>query len=447
VALHPLARAEAALAAGRDDEALDALARAWRERRDPELAALAALVDARSPSVLRRSLDGVLKAFVAPTLARLAEVAEQDHPLLSGWVLDRLLAPPFVGPAVMPLLRALLAIAERLRDPRVAARAPEIAQAWKALLRPVRMSLELRARLDQVAMRIAREPPRAATAEELRLQAAIAERLRPQVAAARTAEDLFAEVYAHPDDDGPRQVLADFLQERGDPRGELIALQLSGNNDKRVDELLEQHGKRWLAPLLRVLAWSPGARATRFARGFLSVAHVYSDDEQKIALVADDPMWSTVERLTGHWPPLLLERAPLRALRRIDRAIAPDTVERLHRAGRTFLVERLELLGPLSVPELAVVFPRLEELTVWAEHVPPAQIPELAPMKLHRLTVERLWNREAREAQEDHQRYVDASLQLPAVTQELWLLVPPGSFPRAKVELRRDGERYLRRSS
>jgi hypothetical protein len=97
------------------------------------------------------------------------------------------------------------------------------------------------------------------------------------------------------------------------------------------------------------------------------------------------------------------------------------------------------------VPELAAVIPKLEELTVWAEHVAPAQIPALAPLKLHRLTVDRRWHRDAVTAEAEHAQYVAAALELPAVTQELWLLVPRKSFPRAKVELRRDGERYRRR--
>ncbi len=42
-----------------------------------------------------------------------------------------------------------------------------------------------------------------------------------------TTRALFAEVYARPDDDAPRLVLADHLLELGDPRGEFLALQLA----------------------------------------------------------------------------------------------------------------------------------------------------------------------------------------------------------------------------
>ena len=40
-----------------------------------------------------------------------------------------------------------------------------------------------------------------------------------------TEEELLAAVFAAPDDDAPRRVYADWLLERGDPRGEFIQLQ------------------------------------------------------------------------------------------------------------------------------------------------------------------------------------------------------------------------------
>lgn len=72
-----------------------------------------------------------------------------------------------------------------------------------------------------------------------------------------TAEDgLWAELLARPDDDGPRRVLADLLLERGDPRGELLAVQLelaaaAPADPKRTAlvaaqrRLLDAHRGRW----------------------------------------------------------------------------------------------------------------------------------------------------------------------------------------------------------
>ena len=73
-------------------------------------------------------------------------------------------------------------------------------------------------------------------------------------------EQLWAEVLARPDDDEPRRVLADALQERGDPRGEFIALQLKGET-VRSKALLEQHLRGWLPQ------W-PLSSPPEFVRGF-----------------------------------------------------------------------------------------------------------------------------------------------------------------------------------
>jgi uncharacterized protein (TIGR02996 family) len=65
---------------------------------------------------------------------------------------------------------------------------------------------------------------------------------------------------AHPDDDTPRLVLADWLEERGDPRGEFVRTQCLGarlpEDDPRCPallarqrELLNAHRETWLRPL------------------------------------------------------------------------------------------------------------------------------------------------------------------------------------------------------
>jgi uncharacterized protein (TIGR02996 family) len=70
----------------------------------------------------------------------------------------------------------------------------------------------------------------------------------------RVASDsaLLAAIVANPDDDAPRSVYADFLQERVDPRGEFSALELAhaaGHVTRerllRERELIAQHGTTW----------------------------------------------------------------------------------------------------------------------------------------------------------------------------------------------------------
>jgi uncharacterized protein (TIGR02996 family) len=87
------------------------------------------------------------------------------------------------------------------------------------------------------------------------------------------------DIREHPDDDAPRLVLADWLEERGDPRGELIRAQLGRTrfaqeerraewNEARRREaaLLAEHAAGWLGPL------ADRVELATFARGLLQVA-------------------------------------------------------------------------------------------------------------------------------------------------------------------------------
>jgi uncharacterized protein (TIGR02996 family) len=93
-------------------------------------------------------------------------------------------------------------------------------------------------------------------------------------------DDLFLDaILESPEDDLPRQVYADWLTDRGDPRGELIHLQLrlarAAPDDPalpalraRAAELLERHAAEWLGPL------RPWLTRWTFRRGFLDSAAV-----------------------------------------------------------------------------------------------------------------------------------------------------------------------------
>lgn len=110
---------------------------------------------------------------------------------------------------------------------------------------------------------------------------------------------LLREVIARPDDDGVRAVLADVLQASGDPRGELISLQLlasRGNRDRdaRIHQLLQAHGTSWLGALREV------AFACRFDRGFpsrLALGAPWAADDPRWQAAVADPALATVEDL------------------------------------------------------------------------------------------------------------------------------------------------------
>jgi uncharacterized protein (TIGR02996 family) len=108
-------------------------------------------------------------------------------------------------------------------------------------------------------------------------------------------EALFAAVYAAPDDDAPRAVLADALQERGDPRGDFIALQLArptAETDARAAMLVDEHGSRWLgelAPLLAQVGWE---------RGFPARAHISVKQPSDARRLLGRPELATLHTLT-----------------------------------------------------------------------------------------------------------------------------------------------------
>ncbi|MEW5739868.1 MAG: TIGR02996 domain-containing protein [Myxococcota bacterium] len=97
------------------------------------------------------------------------------------------------------------------------------------------------------------------------------ERARRPASASR--ESLLEEVLAHPADEAPRLVYADWLSDRGDPRGELISVQceLERTNDParfleleaRQVALLSAHGATWVGPLAQE------ALQVQFRRGFV----------------------------------------------------------------------------------------------------------------------------------------------------------------------------------
>ena len=79
------------------------------------------------------------------------------------------------------------------------------------------------------------------------------------------SDDSFLQtVFAHPDDDGPRLVYADWLEERGEcARAELIRLQCLGGGERRACELIDRCATLWAGPAAR------HAYSYAFRRGFV----------------------------------------------------------------------------------------------------------------------------------------------------------------------------------
>lgn len=194
--------------------------------------------------------------------------------------------------------------------------------------------------------------------------------------------ELLAQIYASPHDDAPRLVYADWLQERGDPRGEFIVLQCErhqrdqqigldgpGIPGARERELLAEHGEDWLGPLAPVLVRDTAV----FRRGFVAEGRARFDSKRQEADSLAEPAWATIEKLaaepdvlvhpglTGLWsigpitggPLLILSNAPLPRITELrvaplseyDEELAWKTLSReSSRRLRVPSLQRLEIL-------------------------------------------------------------------------------------------------------
>ncbi len=118
---------------------------------------------------------------------------------------------------------------------------------------------------------------------------------RPTTSA--SPEALLADIYANPDDDAPRLVYADYLTGIGDPRGELIVLQITGATTvpqkSRVAALLRAHERAWLGAIEPVVL----AKGLDFARGFVSVCHVQAKVDQVAQQMIGRREWTTLRAI------------------------------------------------------------------------------------------------------------------------------------------------------
>ncbi|MGV3623189.1 MAG: TIGR02996 domain-containing protein [Archangium sp.] len=180
-----------------------------------------------------------------------------------------------------------------------------------------------------------------------------ADRIRIPVSSPSPSTDegsLRAQILASPEDDGPRQVLADLLTEQGDPRGEFIAVQLQlarENNPPlaaQAQELLTKYGAAWAA--------APNDVRVTFRRGF--VDSVESNEAavsiELSELCAREPVTSVRFVSSRRFEMHSLSLAPwLSRIRALEFAAA-------HRYGAAVTADGLEVL--LESPSLR----RLERL-------------------------------------------------------------------------------------
>ncbi|MCB9674899.1 MAG: TIGR02996 domain-containing protein [Alphaproteobacteria bacterium] len=264
-------------------EQLDGLLETWRATRDPRVADAIEAVSAGLSETLSfdphdpdswmararvadaRGRGELLARWFPPDWRVFADqlvVVEgwPDDPRTAGALCGLLRAAPFRSHPSREAWARVYALLERLRDPRTPKSVPGDAEAHGQRFPRRDTRAWMRAAHERLlAVDFGYTPVPEADAAAL---AGLGGR------ASRTEADLLAAVYANPDDDAARLVYADALTQRGDPRGELIGLQLlakpAAAQKKRAEELLQSHRLGWLGPLAPIF----DARDLTFERGF-----------------------------------------------------------------------------------------------------------------------------------------------------------------------------------
>lgn len=382
------------LAAGRPAAALEAFLEAWRARR---LGALAGLID-RLSEALTRALPPVTGRTRAAYQTAWLDLATQRRPIDVGRLLVGFSNPPWTA------VGARIERLATLDDPRVAKAFASFAlelptvggigSRWSlvldtlARLKDSRTRAELEARasnfdsderilvVEQLAPHAARVvaalPTDAPTPEERDALAQLGALLEQTLAGPLpSAEALLADglprrpvangaevlelVYQAPEDDGPRLVYADWLEEQGDARAELLRLQLTPSRHPRAEQrakhLLREHGRRWLGVL------EPGIvrRSERFTRGFPSAGRLDFATEALSRQLIGRPEWNTFTELENASADFL-ERTELRGLERLD------TVDDTVLLALTRRTQPLRRLTSLCVYTSLATLPKLLEV-------------------------------------------------------------------------------------
>ncbi|MEO8698464.1 MAG: TIGR02996 domain-containing protein [Kofleriaceae bacterium] len=343
-----------------------------------------AIAARREPAELGRLLAMPWPSTWQKAMPRLeALLAWPDDPRLALAFARTLDTVPFDVLGAVAFYTPMLARIVALRDPRTVA----ILVAGLVRDKPRYYARQMRALEEQaVAALVAMLPPVLAPDVESRC-AQIEQRFAASIErAARVVRDeaaYLAAIHANPGDLAARAVYGDFLQERGDPRGELIALQLASAGADVQRKLLVEHGRTWAGSLD---PWFE-REGRRFEAGFLAGGLVkrFPITALTDAMMAD-PAWRLVRSLEGTgWgdqPQVLAlsarpELANLREIHGLDDVAARQLAGGPPRALRelTWILNSPDPDSPLAVceglPELQTIgFTVVGNLPEWFAEAP-----------------------------------------------------------------------------
>ncbi len=284
-----------------------------RGKGKPALAAWAARAKSATPQDVPALLEVLADASSGEGLARLKSVATwMPDPRIDAALVELIDRVPYRATSTQPFWNALFKLAGKITDPRQLRRLDGLAAEGVAVTMQAWLRGKLAALRETTADQLVDHPEPPEVAEILALLGP-----RKLSIGSKNLEALLGAIYDAPDDDAPRLVLADALLERGDPRGELIALQLRGDrhsdklSTKREKELLDTHGKQWLGELAPVVM-----AGYTFARGFLAECRIDTRHLDRVQKLAGHPAWATVRSLAGS--ALIGLHPVMRGLRRLS---------------------------------------------------------------------------------------------------------------------------------
>jgi uncharacterized protein (TIGR02996 family) len=351
-------RALSEVQSGRREAALGSLLAAWRAARAPAIAdaidALSMVLTPAQPPIRATGALSAKKAWYATAAAatpesmgRLLESLPEGNdrclrlrtlrqggpdPRVGTAARTWLEQPPLRGPRRRGFYLALVELLAHVGDVRLLPLLREMTtrEARRSTVNAIgRHAWQPLVDLARSLATITPEPVQGTDAAELERIVALVSRHPADARRRTTPAALLAAVYARPDDDEPRAVLSDLLQELGDPRGEFIALQLARHRDgsprrARERSLEQRWGRDWLGAIEpHVLAGD-----VVYERGFVSRCRYRGGTVEDVTV---HPEWSTITHLdvanasqfVGGSHRLLLSSA-VRALRHVHGAGEED---------------------------------------------------------------------------------------------------------------------------
>lgn len=354
----------------------------------------AEIADAIAQKPLDPMIADVITGDAREGEARLLGIDRARDPRLADVLVRWICDPPWHATGSQPFWRGVFARLEELADPRSIAALADARRGPKkikgASMRGWMLERMTRTR-DALIARYPDGVPALSTADAKLARAAARHAASAKVTAKKktastdAADRLLAEIYANPADDAPRQVYADLLVQRGDPRGEFIHLQLARNRRKPTGgeraaelKLLNKHARSWLGELVPAVGGVARYRLRvgpvdeydfcRFERGFLTGAWLI--DGRYLKPVIASPQLATLETVTiDDWEVPLLATAKLPALHRlrIRDQLSASSVDQLVKAPWAKQLARLEVSAELE--HLLVVIARVVTLPLLRELV------------------------------------------------------------------------------